>query len=52
MSITVLFVECKVTGNVIYIHVHTVIRFSLSLLFVCAYCITGFCNHVHCKYYY
>jgi len=44
-SIVVLFVQCKVTGNVIYRHVYTGIRFSLSLFFVCAYCITGRCSH-------
>ena len=44
MSIIIVFVQCTVIGNVFYGHVYIVLRFSLSLFFACAYCVTGSCS--------
>jgi putative effector of murein hydrolase LrgA (UPF0299 family) len=45
-NIFMVFVQRTVTGSVFYRHVCTVLRSSLSLLFVCAYCVTGSCRHL------
>jgi hypothetical protein len=44
MSIIIVFVQCTVIVNVFYGHVYIVLRFSLSFLFACVYCVIGSCS--------